>query len=81
MSLASLSPVGHQVEVLKLCMGESLVGFNVMIKDKCLSKWQPHGQGRQQVPNGIVPGKSEHRVTLVLMTDKKNVWELAHPSE
>lgn len=39
MSLASLSPVGYQVEVLKLYMGEYLVGFNVMINNKCLSKW------------------------------------------
>ena len=36
-----------------------------MIKEKCLSQWQPHGRGWQQVSNGTILGKQEHGVTWV----------------
>ena len=66
------------MEVLNLCMEESVMGFNIMTNDKRLSEWWPPGQCWKQVPNGIIPGKSEHRVTSVLMTAKKNLWLPVH---
>lgn len=79
--MALFYPVGHQIEIIKLCLGESLAGFNVMINDKCLSQWQPHRQGWWQVSNGTVPGKLGHRVTVVLMAVKKSLWPSAHGLE